>query len=165
MRSALAFICHLAVALLATPTVTFFSTTLAYWVIRYVGSAATSPQQFYSDHLLLLASVSGLLLGYWVCETFTSRSAIWVWIPAVLALGVRIAVWRSTGSVLFHASVIEHFVTADCQIQSWREAGFTTFCSDKLLLMPVIVGSLGYSVGAAVQRIVVLRRRSNALPS
>ena len=140
MRSALAFICHLAIALLATPMVTFFSAALAYWVTRYIGSAATSSQQFYSDHLLLLASVSGLLLGYVVCDTFTCRSAIWVWIPAVLGLGVRIAVWHSTGSVLFHASVIEHFVTADCQIQSWREVGFTTLCSDKLLLMPVVVG-------------------------
>jgi len=66
MRPALAFIFHLAVALLIVPIMTFVSTDVAYWVARsywVANSGATSSQQFYRDHLLVLASVTGLFLG------------------------------------------------------------------------------------------------------
>ena len=115
--------------------------------------------------MLLLASVTGLLFGYWICGMITSRSAVWVWIPVVLAFGVRVIFWLSTGSVLFHASVIEHFITADCQAQSWREMSFVTSCTDKVLLTPLIFGALAYSAGAAVQRFAALRRHSKAIPT
>src|SRR5579859_179794 len=163
MRAALAFIAQLAVASLAVPMLTFFSADLGYWLARYV-SASVSPPQFYSDHLFSLTSVTGLFLGYLVCESISSRSAIWVWIPALFALCLRVAVWRSGGSVLFHGSVIDHFITADCQIQSWHEVGFSTRCADKTLLMPLILGCVAYSVGAAIQMLNALRLRSRLRP-
>lgn len=166
MRSALVFIFHLAIALLVAPMLTFFSSDVAYWVARsyWVATArATSSQQFYSDHLLVLASVTGLLLGYFVCGEITSRSAVWVWVPVVIAFAIRIAVWFSTGSVLLRESVIAHFITADCQINGWRDVGYSTHCADKMLLMPAILGSVAYSVGAVLQRFVAQRHRADAI--
>ena len=94
-------------------------------------------------------------------DTFTYRSAVWVWIPALLAFAVRVAIWRSTGSVLFHSSVVEHFITADCQLQNWRDAHFTSRCGDMLFLMQLVICPVAYSAGAAIQRIVERKRRSN----
>ena len=152
-------------ASLVVPMLTFFSTDVRYWLARYIGSYVTSPQQFYSNHLLLLAGMTGVAVAYVVCESISSKSALWIWIPAVLALAVRIFVWRSSGSVLFHGSVMDHFVTADCQIQSWNEVGFSTRCADKTLLMPLIVGCVGYSVGAAIQAFKARRLRSRLRPT
>ena len=145
---------------------TFFSSDVAYWVARSYWVApthVTSAQQFYSDHLLVLASVTGLVLGYFVCGEITNRSAVWVWIPVVIAFGMRIAVWYSTGSVLFRESFVGHFITGDCQVSSWRDVGFSTRCADKLLLIPVILGPMAYSLGAALQRFLAQRRRAGAL--
>jgi len=165
MKPLLAFIFHLVIALLAVPLLTLFSGVMVHWVIRYVGLSAKSPQQFISDHLLLLVAATGLSLAYLVCDTFTSRSAVWVWIPALLVFAVRVSTWRSTGSVLFHSSVVEHFITVNCQIQSWRDVGFAERCSDKLFLMQVVVGTFGYSAGAVLYYIVKLTHRSEAVPS
>lgn len=166
MKSVLAFVLHLGIALLAVPMVTLISgAALVYPVARHIGFSAATPQQFYSDHLFLLVAITGLWLAYVVCGTFSSRSAVWVWIPAVLALAMRIAMWRSAGSVLFHSSIIEHFVTADCQIQSWHDVGFDARCADKTLLMPLVVGTFGYSAGATIRLIVRLWLRSRRVPS
>ena len=165
MKSALAFLFHLAIAGLITPMLTFFSSDVAYWVSRsywVAPSRAASAEQFYSDHQLVLVSVTGLVLGYFVSAEITSRSAVWVWIPVVIAFAIRIAVWFSSGSVLFRKSFIDHFITADCQVSGWRDVGFSTRCSDKLLLMPVILGPVAYSLGAALQRFMSQRRRADA---
>lgn len=165
MKSALAFTLHLVIALLAVPMLTLiFGGVIARW-IRYIGAAGRGGSQFYSDHVLLLTSLIGALLAYWVCDTLSSRSAVWVWIPAVIAFAIRVAAWFSTRSVLFRESMVEHFFTADCQIDGWRNVGFSTHCSDKLLLMPFILGPVAYSVGAAFQRFVVQRRRADSLVS
>lgn len=142
MKSALAFLMHLVIALLAVPMLTLIGGGLADSIARYVRAAAGSPGQFYSDHLFLLTTLIGVLLAYWVCQRLSCRMAVWVWIPAVIAFALRIAVWCSTGSVLFRRSVTEHFVTADCQVGAWRDVGFSTRCSDKLLLMPLILAPL-----------------------
>lgn len=165
MKSALAFLFHSAIAGLVTPMLTFFLSDVAYWIARsywVAPSRATSAEQFYSDHLLVLASVTGLVLGYFICGEIPSRSALWVWIPAVIAFAIRIALWFSTGSVLFRERFIGHFITADCQVSGWRDVGFSTRCSDKLLLMPVILGPVAYSLGAALQRFMSQRRRADA---
>src|SRR6185437_11390541 len=164
MRSASAFVFHLALALLVLPVLTFLGTDVAYWIVRSywaASSGATSSQQFYYDHLLILASVTSLLFGYFVCREITSRSALWIWIPVVIAFAVRMAVWFSTGSVLFRESAIRHFITANCQINAWRDLGYSTRCADKMLLMPAVVGPLAYSAGAALQRLVAERRRAH----
>jgi uncharacterized membrane protein YeaQ/YmgE (transglycosylase-associated protein family) len=165
MKSGLAFILHLVIALLAVPMLTIIFGGVAGSIARYIGSAGRGPGQFYSDHVLLLISLIGALLAYWVCETLSSRSAVWVWIPAVIAFAVRVAAWFSTGSVLFRGSVIEHFITADCQVEGWRDAGFSAHCADKLLLMPLILAPVAYSVGAALQRCLARWRRADALLS
>lgn len=165
MKPLLAFIFHLVIASLAVPMLTLFSGVMVHWVMRYVGLSAKTPQQFVSDHLFSLVAVTGLWLAYLVCDTFTSRSAVWVWIPALLVFAVRVSIWRSTGSVLFHSSVVEHFFTANCQIQTWRDVGFAERCSDKLFLMQVVVGTFGYSAGAVLHHIVKLTHRSDAMPS
>lgn len=165
MKSTLAFILHLVIALLAVPMMTLIFGGVAGSIARYAGTADRGHGQFYSDHILVLTSLIGALLAYWVCETLSSRSAVWVWIPALIAFAIRVAAWFSTGSVLFRGSVIEHFITADCQVEGWRDAGFSAHCSDKLLLMPLILGPVAYSVGAAFQRFVAQRRRADALVS
>ena len=159
MKPVLAFLFHLFIATLAVPILALISASMVYSAIRHVAFFATGPQQFYSDHLFLFVAATGLWLAYLVCDTFTSRSAVWVWIPALLAFALRVAIWRSTGSVLFHSSIVEHFFTADCQIQTWRDTEFASRCADKLFLMQLIVGTLGYSAGAAIQHIVEVRRR------
>jgi hypothetical protein len=165
MKSALIFILHLLIALLAIPMLTFIFGGVADSIARNIGSAERGPGQFYSDHILLLTSLIGVSLAYWVCATLSSRSAVWVWVPAVIAFAIRVAAWFSTGSVLFRGSVVEHFITADCQVEDWRNAGFSAHCSDKLLLMPLILAPIAYSVGAALQRFLAQRRRSDALLS
>jgi hypothetical protein len=160
MKPVLAFVFHFILATLAVPMLALISAPMVYSVMRRIALSATRPQQFYSDHLFLFVAANGLWLAYLVCDTFTSRSAVWIWIPILLALALRIAIWRSTGSVLFHPSVVEHFFTADCQIQNWRDPEFATRCADKLFLMQMVVGSFAYSAGAAIQQIVEIRRRS-----
>jgi uncharacterized membrane protein YeaQ/YmgE (transglycosylase-associated protein family) len=138
-----------------------FGGVIGGWIARHVASAGRGPGQFYYNHLFLLTSLIGALLAYWVCQTFSSRSAVWVWIPAVVAFAIWVAVWFSTRSVLFRESAIEHFITADCHVD--RDAGFPARCADKLLFMPFIVAPVAYSVGAALQRLVAQRRRSDAM--
>ncbi|MGO9088434.1 MAG: hypothetical protein ACLQBK_24775 [Candidatus Sulfotelmatobacter sp.] len=163
MKPLLAFIFHLAIALLAVPMLTFFSGVMVHWVMRDVGLSAKGPQQFYSDHLFLLVAVTGLWLAYLVCDTFSSRAAAWLWIAGLLAFALRVSIWRSTGSVLFHSSVVEHFFTANCQIQTWHDVGFAERCSDKLFLMQAVVGTFGYSAGAVLYYIVKLTHRSGTV--
>jgi len=166
MKPVLAFMFHFVIAILAVPMLTLFSAPMANLVMRHLAFSATSPQQFFSDHLLFFAGATGLWLSYLVCDTFTSRSAVWVWIPALLAFGLRVAIWRSTGSALFHDSVVEHFFTVDCQIEAWHDAEFPSRCADKLFLMQLVVGTFAYSAGAVIQRIVEMRRhRSDAVSS
>jgi hypothetical protein len=159
MKPVLAFVLHFAIATLAVPMLALISAPMVYSVMRHITFFSTGPQQFYSDHLFLFVAATGLWLAYLVCDTFTNRSAVWVWIPALLAFALRVAIWRSTGSVLFHSSIVEHFFTADCQIQAWRDTEFASRCADKLFLMQLVVGTFGYSAGAAIQHIVELRRR------
>jgi hypothetical protein len=162
MKPAFAFVFHLIVAILAIPMLALFSAVTVYSVVRHIAYSGTTPQQFYSDHLFLFVFVTGLWLAYLVSDTFTGKSAAWVWIPALLAFALRVEMWRSEGSVLFHSSVAEHFFTADCQIQSWRVADFAPRCADKLFLMQVVIGTFGYSTGAVIQ-LIVARRRSGAV--
>lgn len=150
MKPLLAFLFHLVIAVLVVPMLAMNSGALVYRVVRHIAVSPTSPQRFFSDHLFVLVAATGLWLAYLVSDTFSSRSAVWVCIPALLLLAVRITMWRSTGSVLFHVGVVEHFFTADCQIEAWRDVGFAERCGDKLFLMQVVVGTLGYSIGAAI---------------
>jgi hypothetical protein len=159
MKPALAFVFHFVIATLAVPMLALISAPIVYSVLRHIAFFATGPQQFYSDHLFLFVAATGLWLAYLVCDTFTSRSAMWVWIPTLLVFAVRVAIWWSTGSVLFHSSVVEHFFTANCQMQAWRDPEFASRCADRLFLMQIVVATFGYSVGAAIQHIVELRRR------
>jgi hypothetical protein len=146
----LAYLFHLLAAALAVPMLTMvLSLPLLYWFVSF--TSATNPQQFYSEHLLTLA-ITGLWLGYFTYETFPSMCALWIWIPLTLGFVVRVLSWRADGSVLFHSGIIEHFFVADCQIQNWHEPAFSSRCSDKLFVSPLIVGSLAYSAGAAICR-------------
>jgi hypothetical protein len=45
MKPLLAFIFHLAVALLAVPMLTLFSAVMVHRVVRYIGLSAKGPQQ------------------------------------------------------------------------------------------------------------------------
>jgi len=90
-----------------------------------------------------------------VSRKFTGRSALWIWIPAALVFVIRVLDWRETGSVLVGpGSFIEHFFTANCQIQNWREGGFESRCFDRLYVTQLLIGSLAYSAGAAIHRVI-----------
>jgi hypothetical protein len=152
---------HLIVATLVVPF-------LAIMVGGFLGQAfgsASRPQQFYSDHVIFLIVVAGALLAYAMDDTFTNGLAAWVWIPFTMVFLLRVLDWRAAGSVLIGpGSFVEHFFTADCQIQNWREGGFSSRCSDKLFLTPLFVGSLSYSTEAAILRLVRHRRTLKSTP-
>jgi hypothetical protein len=164
MKPILAFLFHLLIASLAVPMLALLSSAgIVYPLIRHIGFSSTNPQQFCSEHLFLFLLLTGIWLAYLVCDTFTSRSALWVWVPAVLLLGIRIAMWRLSGSVLYHSSVVEHFFAANCQFQSWRETTFAQRCGDKLLLMQLVIAPFGYSAGAAIYHMLRAKRRGRTI--
>src|SRR5208282_4521503 len=166
MKRILAYGLHLVAAALAVPWLTLMASSLAYGVFSPFLSSATTPQQFYSDYLLFLVVVVGALLAYAVCDNFMAGPAIWVWIPFTAVFLLRVLYWRTGGSVLSGpGSFLEHFFTADCQIQNWREEGFDSRCPDKLFLTPLFIGSLSYSAGAAIHRVSLHSRRSKETPA
>lgn len=150
MKPLLTFSFHLVIATLVVPMLALISGSVMYRIVRYITASDMTPQRFYSDHLFMLVAETGLWLAYLVCDTFTGKSATWIWIPALLLFGVRIAFWRSTASVLVHSSVFEHFFTANCQIETWHDTGFVERCADKLFLMQLVVSAFAYSAGAAI---------------
>ena len=152
MKRTLAYVGHLLVATLAVPWLTLLTGGFIYGVFSPFLTGNT-PQRFLSDHLLFLVVIVGALLGYTLSATFTSRSALWVWIPTTIAFLLRVLDWRAAGSVLVGSgSFIEHFFTANCQFNDWREAGFDSRCPDKLFLTPLFIGALSYSAGSAIRR-------------
>jgi hypothetical protein len=166
MKRTLAYGLHLVVAALAVPWLTLMASGLAYGVFSPFLTSVTSPQQFYSDYLLFLVVVVGALLAYAFSDNFMAGPAIWVWIPFTAVFLLRVLYWRAGGSVLVGSgSFLEHFFTAHCQIQDWREGGFDSRCPDKLFLTPLFVGSLSYSAGAAIHRISQHWRRSKDAPA
>jgi len=105
--------------------------------------------------LIFLVAIVGALLAYALSTTFTSRSALWVWIPATIVFVLRVLDWRAAGSALVGSgSLIEHFFTANCQFNNWREGGFDSRCPDKLFLTPLLIGGLSNSAGAAIHRVI-----------
>lgn len=155
MKRILAYGGHLLVATLAVPWLTMMAAGLAHGVFSPFLASVNTPQQFYSDHVIFLVVVVGMLLSYGMSGRFTSRSALWVWIPATTVFVFRVLDWRASGSALVGSgSLSEHFFTVNCQIQNWREAGFDERCHDKLFLTPLFIGSLSYSAGAAIQRFI-----------
>ncbi|MGO9862592.1 MAG: hypothetical protein ACLPLR_03175 [Terriglobales bacterium] len=154
MKRILAYGLHLVVAALAVPWLTLMASGLAYGVFSPFLTSVKTPQQFYSDYLLFVVVVVGALLAYVVSDQVMAGPAIWVWIPFTAVFLLRLLYWRAAGSVLVGpGSLFEHFFTADCQIQNWREIGFGSGCSDKLFLTPLFIGGLSYSAGAAVHRV------------
>ena len=155
MKRTLAFMGHLLIATLAVPLLTILAGGLTYGVFSPFLSSVNAPQQFLSDHLMFLVVIVGASLAYAVSGTFTSRSAVWVWIPVTIVFLLRVLDWRADGSALVGSgSFIEHFFTANCQFSNWREGGFDTRCPDKLFLTPLFIGGLSYSVGVAIHRVI-----------
>jgi hypothetical protein len=159
MKHALAYVGHLFIATLAVPWLTILAGGLIYGVFSPFLASANTPQQFFSDHLTFLVVVAGASLAYGLGGTFPSKSALWVWIPATVVFVLRVLDWRASGSVLVRSgSFIQHFFTADCQFQNWREGGFDLRCFDRLYVTQLFVGALAYSAGAAIYRVVPFRR-------
>jgi hypothetical protein len=155
MKRTMAYVGHLLIATLGVPWLTIMAGGLMYGVFSPFLISVNTPQQFLSDHLIFLVVVAGALLAYVVSGTFTSRSALWVWIPATIVFVLRVLDWRASGSALVGSgSIIEHFFTANCQIQNWREGGFASRCFDRLYVTQLFVGALAYSAGAAIHRII-----------
>jgi hypothetical protein len=155
MKRILAFMGHLLIATLGVPWLTLLAGGLTYGVFSLFLSSVNTPQQFLSDHLIFLVVVVGALLAYAVSDTFTSGAALWVWVPATIVFAFRVLDWRAAGSALVGSGAfIEHFFTANCQFNSWREVGFDSRCPDKLFLTPLFIGGLSYSAGAAIHRVI-----------
>jgi hypothetical protein len=166
MKRIMAYVGHLFIATLGVPWLTIMAGGLMYGVFSPFLTSGNTPQQFVSDHLIFLVVVAGVLLAYLVSGTFTSRSALWVWIPATIVFVLRVLDWRSSGSaVIGSGSIIEHFFTASCQIQNWREGGFASRCFDRLYVTQFFVGALAYSAGAAIRRITQYWRPPKDAPS
>ncbi len=151
MKLIAAYIFHCCMAALAVPWLTMFSSAIVYSLVGHFFSADTSPQMFYSDHLLFVVVVAGMCLAYIVCDTFTNRGAIWIWVPFTVIFLLRILTWKE--SVVLHSEVLSHFFTKDCQIGNWRDADFSS-CADKLFLTQVFVAAVAYSIGALVYEVV-----------
>jgi hypothetical protein len=155
MKRTLAYVGHLLIATFAVPWLTILAGGLTYGVLSPFLTSVKTPQQFLSDHLIFLVVVVGALLAYALSTTFTSRSALWVWIPATIVFVLRVLDWRAAGSALVGSgSFIEHFFTANCQFNNWREGGFDSRCPDRLFLTPLFIGGLSYSAGAAIHRVI-----------
>ena len=60
-------------------------------------------------------------------------------------------------SILFHGGIAGHFFTAPCQITQYAEPDFAFRCADKLFLTQLFVGTLAYSCGGFIYRIVTCR--------
>ena len=118
-----------------------------YSVLRHAVQAST-PQQFYSQHLVLIASLPGLFVGYLVSRGLTGVGASWIWVPLAIAFAVRVLAWRASESVLVHTGTFEHFFMVSCQIQNWRGPAFESHCLDKMLMTPLFMGGVAYSIGA-----------------
>lgn len=154
MKRILAYGGHLLAATFAVPWLSMLAGGLIYGILSPFLTSIKTPQQVLSEHPTFLVVVVGASLAYSVSGKFSSKTALWVWIPAAILFVLRVAGWRATGSVLFGSgSFIEHFFTANCQIQNWREGGFESRCFDRLYVTPLFAGSLAYSAGAAIHRV------------
>jgi len=161
MKRILAYGGHLLAATIGVWWLTVLATGVALGIFNPFLTSPKTPLQFLSEHLVFLVVVVGTSLGYSVSGKFTRKSALWIWIPATLVFVLRILDWRATGSVLVGSgSFVEHFFTANCQIQNWHEGGFESRCFDRLYVTPLFVGSLAYSAGAAIHRIIHYGRAS-----
>lgn len=155
MKRTLAYVGHLLIATLAVPWLTILAGGFTCGVFSPFLPSGNTPQQFLSDHLMFLVVIVGVLLGYTLGAAFTSESALWVWIPTTIAFVLRVLAWRAAGSVVVGpGSFIEHFFTANCQFNGWREAGFDSRCADKLFLTPLFIGALSYSAGSTIRRVI-----------
>ena len=155
MKRTKAYVEHVLIATLGVPPLTIMAGGLTYGLFSPFLASVKTSQQFLSDHLIFLVVIAGALLAYAVSGTFTSRSALWVWVPATIVFVLRVLDWRASGSALVGSgSFIEHFFTANCQIQNWREGGFASTCFDRLYVTQLFVGALAYSAGAAIHRII-----------
>ncbi len=152
---------------------TFVAFWLSIWAERLLFDASrpflaptSTAQQFLSDHLIFLAFVVGASLAYSVSGTFPSKSALWVWIPAAAVFALRVLNWRESGSVLSGpGSFVEHFFTANCQIENWRELDFASRCFDRLYVTRLFAGSLAYSAGAAIRRVIHYHSPAREIPA
>lgn len=86
MKPMLTFVFHFVIAILIVPGLALLTGPMLYSVLRHIAPSTIGPQEFYSDHLFFLVVANGLWLAYAVCDTFTSRSAVWVWIPALISV-------------------------------------------------------------------------------
>jgi hypothetical protein len=149
MKRILTYCGHLCIATLVVP----FLALIALGVARLFITSAYTPQEFYSEHAISLAAAAGGLFSYYTSGFFTSRSALWVWVPVSAVFLFRVLDWHTSGSVLLgRGSVVEHFFTTNCQIQNWRDEAFDIRCPDRLFLTPLVIGTVAYSVGAAIRR-------------
>jgi hypothetical protein len=151
------YLLHLCSGGLVVPGLTLILMSLGFRVVHRLVGIGGSPQQFYSDYSLAMAVLVGLGLAYEVCETFTAKGAVWVWLPFTLIFLARILIWEKSGSVLFHAGLVNHFFTVPCQIAEYAEPDFASRCADKLFLTQSFVGSLAYSCGALIYKMVARR--------
>jgi len=166
MKRTIAYVGHVLIAALGVPPLTIMVGGLTYGVFSPFLASVNTPQQFLSDHLIFLVVIAGALLAYVVSGTFTSRSVLWVWVPATIVFVLRVLDWRASGSALVGSgSIVEHFFTANCQIQNWREGGFASRCFDRLYVTQLFVGALAYSAGAAIHRIIQHWRPPKDAPS
>jgi hypothetical protein len=166
MKRTTAYVGHLLIATLGVPWLTIMAGGLTYGIFSPFLTSVNTPQQFLSDHLKFLVVVAGALIAYVVSGTYKSRSALWVWIPATIVFVLRVFDWRASGSALGGSgSIVEHFFTANCQIQNWHEGGFASRCFDRLYVTQFFVGALAYSAGAAIRRITQYWRPPKDAPS
>ncbi len=157
MRWLGAYLVHLCISALAVPPLTLILTSVGFGMAHRMFGIGGSAQQFYSDHVLFIEVIVGLCLGFEVCRTFTLKGAVWVWLPFTLIFAVRLVLWQTSGSVLFHSSTLNHFFTADCQIARYADPDFGSRCGDKLFIAPLWVGALAYSGGAVIHKMLALR--------
>jgi hypothetical protein len=152
-----AYLLHLCSGALVVPGLTLLLMSSGFGAVHRLVGISGSPQQFYSDYSLPTAALVGLGLSYEVCETFTVKAAVWVSLPFTLMFAVRILIWEGSGSILFHGGIAGHFFTAPCQITQYAEPDFAFRCADKLFLTQLFVGTLAYSCGGFIYRIVTCR--------
>lgn len=154
MKSVGAYLLHLCSAAVVLPGLTLLVMTLVFGAVHHLVGIGGTAQQFYSDYSLPAAALVGAGLAYEVCETFTMKGAAWVWLPFTFVFVGRIVIWANSESPLFNGGIVRHFFTAACQISQYAEPDFASRCGDKLFLTQLFVGTLAYSCGALIYKIV-----------
>jgi hypothetical protein len=148
---------HLAAATIFSSISAALLGGIAYRFAMLAGAAisAGSPLEFFFEHIVTLAFVSGVLAGWVNNAKFPHVFARWVWLIPALLLAFRMLAWHeySVFESPLHA-VGSHFFGHGCRPPySMAQLALSggTYCFDTLKFTAPFCSSVGYAAGAVAE--------------